>query len=286
MSRIRRHFLCILTVWSTLTIAGIGGVVRAQDDVVIEEERAAPVEVVVTRFKGEIIDQWLFSGRLGNRTLVRDDLDWALKARVNEIEESCGLTTAQKQKLQLAGSADIKRFFDRVDETKRQVEGMNKNQNNVMHDLIPPLAIELQSGLFGDRSLFAKTIKRTLSADQAAQRERYVHQQKLFRYEATIAWYVVQLDKSLGLSDEQRERLTKLLVKETHPPKRYDRGVNWFVLLQASNIPESRIKPILNDIQWKMFSRQLVQARKLEEWLKGNGVVVDDELAGVQSINP
>lgn len=96
---------------------------------------------------------------------------------------------------------------------------------------------------------------------------------------------MVQLNKSLGLSDDQRQRLVELLVDDTRPPKKYGQGVNWFVLNQASSIPESRIKPIFNDIQWKIFSRQLVEANRMQKWLRGNGVVVDDELAGVQPIN-
>jgi hypothetical protein len=266
-----------------MAIAGVGRVARAQDDVVVEEERAAPVVRAVNVTRVEIVDQRLFGQQVGAVGGARKKLDSALMMRIAEIERSCGLAEAQKQKLQLAGTADIKRFFDRVDEIKREFKNSN---NNVLNQAIPPLAYEFQSGLFGDRSFFAKTIKRTLSAEQAAKLESFIRQQKLSRYQATVGWHVVQLNKSLGLSDDQRQRLAELLVDETRPPKKYGKGVNWFVLNQASSIPESRIKPIFNDIQWRIFSRQLVQAKRMQEWLKGNGVVVDDELAGVEAINP
>jgi len=280
MIRIRRYIRFILTVLATLAIVGIGRVALAQDDVVVEEDQAAPVAAVVnySMSKRDLVDRRIFGGQFDAVERARNKLNLTLEVRIDEVNETCGLTEAQKQKLHLAGRADIKRFFDRVDEIKRESEISNNNVSLATR----PLTIELQSGLFGDHSFFAKTITRTLSAEQAAKLESLIHQQKLRRYQATVGWYVVQLNKSLGLSDEQRQRLEELLVKETRPPKKYGQGVHWFVLIQASNIPESMIKPIFNDIQWRMFSRQVEQAKRMEEWLKMNGVVADDEAAGGQ----
>jgi hypothetical protein len=290
MIRIRSHVSVVLTV---LAIVGIGRVVRAQDDVVVEEERAAPDNVVVQIPRGpasvvlpvprvELVDRWLFGGQRGAVNNARKKLDWALGMRIDEIERSCELTEAQKRKLQLAGTADIKRFFDRVDEIKRQLKDINNVQNNVIQRVLQPVAGELQSGLFGDHSFFAKTIKRTLSAEQSAQLEIVIHQQKLSRYRTTVGWYVVHLNKSLGLSDDQRQRLVELLVNETRPPKKYGQGMNWYVLLQTSTIPESKFKPILDDIQWKIFRRQFIQAKTMGPWLELNGIVADDEPGGGQ----
>jgi hypothetical protein len=279
MALIQSHVRFVLTVFATLAVVGIGRVVRAQDDVVVEEGQAAPVDMVVQIPRVDLVDQWLFGGQRGAVSHARNKLNSALMLRIDDIERSCGLTEAQKQKLQLAGTADIKRFFDRVDEIKRESKTYN---DKILNQAIHPLANELQSGLFGDHSFFAKTMTRTLSAEQAAKLETFIHRQKLSRYRATVGWYVVHLNKSLGLSDDQRQRLVELLVNETRSPKKYNQGVQWFILNQALSIPESRIKPIFNEIQWRMFSRQLSQARGMEQWLKMNGVVADDEPGGGQ----
>jgi hypothetical protein len=203
-----------------------------------------------------------------------------VRMRIDEIERACELTEAQRQKLRLAGAADIKRFFDRVDDIKRQSTG---HDNNLLNSAIQPLAAELQSGLLGDRSFFAKTVKRTLSEAQAAKLDAFIRQRDLSRYHAMVGWYVVQLSKSLGLSDIQRQQLVDLLVKDTSPPKKYSQGsqwFHWFIGFQASSIPESRIKPVFDEVQWEMFSRQFVQAKKMEHWLKSNGFISDDEPAG------
>jgi len=281
MIRIRRQNWFIQALVATAAIVAIGREVRAQDDVVIDEEQAAPVEdVEVNVRRVATVDQWLFGGQAGSARNTRNNLELALRMRIDEIERACELTKAQKQKLQLAGAADIKRFFDRVDEIKRQSTAYD---NMSLNNAIQPLAAELRLGLFGDRSFFTKTIKRTLSEAQAANLETFIHRRDLSRYHAMVGWYVVQLSKSLGLSDIQRRQLVDLLVKETMPPKKYSQGsqwFHWFIGFQVSSIPESRIKPVFDEVQWEMFSRQFVQAKKMEHWLKSNGFISDDEPAG------
>lgn len=281
MIRIRRHNWLFRPLLATLAILAFGREVRAQDDVVIDEEPAVPVEVVEFKVHTvDLVDQWLFGAHSGAAGMARNKLDLALSMRIDEIGRACELTGAQQQKLRLAGAADIKRFFDRVDDIKRQSPG---HDNIFLSNAIPPIAAELQSGLFGDRSFFTKTIKRTLSEAQSAKLEMFIRQRDLSRYHAMLGWYVMQLSKSLGLSDIQRRQLVDVLVKETSPPKKYSQGsqwFHWFVGYQASSIPESRIKPVFDEVQWEIFSGQFVRAKKMEHWLKLNGVLSDDEPAG------
>lgn len=70
-------------------------------------------------------------------------LDARLARKVASVDEICGLTAEQTQRLRLAGRGDIKRFCDPGGST--------------------PI-----SGLFGRRSMFAKVLRTTLTAEQIA----------------------------------------------------------------------------------------------------------------------
>jgi len=283
MILIRRYSGFILILTATLSIAFTGRSARAQDDVVVEENEEAPVNMVFNMAGAEQVDQMLY-GRfgVGGAGVARNKLDSALALRIDDVDRICGVTEAQKKKLQLAGRGDIKRFFDRVEETKRRFESAKNNQFNNIWQEIQPLQTELNSGLFGDDSFFAKTVKRTLNEEQAAKFESVLRHRSLVRYQATVAWCVVQLDRSVGLSEEQRRRLVELLVKETRPPKRFGQNDYWFMMLQASKLPESTLKPIFDDVQWRILQRQLQQGRGMEQWLKMSGVIDDDKPAGAQ----
>ena len=161
MIRIRCDSGLIVILMAMLSIAGSGRAAQAQDDVVVDENEEAPVNMVFNMAGVEQIDQQLY-GRFGGAGVAHNKLDAALALRVDDVERICGLTEAQKKKVQLAGRGDIKRFFDRVEVTKRKFQGGQNNQFNNIWQEIQPLQAELTGGLFGDDSLFAKTVMRTL----------------------------------------------------------------------------------------------------------------------------
>jgi hypothetical protein len=281
MIAIRGHRGFILIVTAILSLACTSRATRAQDDVVVEDHEEAPVNMVFNMGGVEQVEQLLY-GRfgVGGAGMARNKLDSALALRIDDVGRICGLTEAQRKKLQLAGHGDIKRFFDRVEETKRKFQAVQNNQFHNIWQEIQPLQTELNSGLFGDDSFFAKTVKRTLNEEQAANFENVVRQRRLVRYQATVAWCVTQLDRSVGLSDEQRRRLVDLLVKESRPPRRFGQNDYWFMMFQASKLPESKLKPIFDEVQWRILQHQLMQGRAQEHWLKMSGVIDDDKPAG------
>ena len=127
------------------------------------------------------MDQWVF-GRLGGSAGARSKLDSSLLVRIEDLERVCGITEAQKNKLRLAGRGDIKRFFDKVEALKRKFQqGQNDPNTNIWQE-IQPLQVELNTGLFGDDSLYAKTIRRTLSPEQAARFESLARERRAFAF--------------------------------------------------------------------------------------------------------
>ena len=93
------------------------------------------------------------------------------------------------------------------------------------------------------------------------------------RRRATIEWFVVHIDKALGLSELQRGRLVELLANETPPPERFGQADFWYLMYQMTRLPEAKVKAILDEPQWRLLSRQFMQARGMEPWLRSNGLI-------------
>jgi len=272
-----------------LAIVGTGRIARAQDDEVVEDdavERAAPNQIdVFNQPNFDQVDNWVF-GRFGGSAAARARFDSALELRIDDLDRALGVTEAQKRKLTLAGRGDIKRIFDRVEELKRKFLQNQNDPNNNIWQAIQPLQVEVNAGQFGEGSLFQKTIKKTFNDDQSARYDSLMRERKLSRYRSTVEWFVVHLDKALGFSDDQRRRLTELIMNDSEPPLKFGQSDYFYLLFQVSKLPEAKIKPILDNPQWRLLSRQFMQARGMEQWLRMNGILADHNKDGGNAALP
>jgi hypothetical protein len=224
-------------------------------------------------------DQWVFGNMgLGNAGAARNRLDSLLTLNVDDLERTCGLTPAQKKKLLLAGRGDIKRFFDRVEEIrKRFTKGQNdQNQFAQLWQEVQPLRNAYHAGFFDEESIYAKALKGTLTPEQVEKHEAVVHDRTLYRYWARVDLAMELLNNEVGFTDDQRRQLVKLLHEETKPPRRLGQNDYYVVLYQLSRIPEDKIKPVFEDVQWRFLKRQLDQGRGMEMFLRQNGFVPGD----------
>jgi hypothetical protein len=79
--------------------------------------------------------------------------------------------------------------------------------------------------------------------------------------------------RSLGLTDGQRRRLETVVLEETRVPDNlatYDYAI---VMYQASLIPEARIRPVFDEVQWRVISRELASFKDQERWLRAGGLI-------------
>ncbi len=276
------------TTWRALSALAallfVAQAAHAQDDYDVPDDATpdpnmmAGGMVVMQQNNVEMFDQWVFN-RVGGAGQARNKMASQLNLKLDEVERVCGLATAQKKKLDLAGKGDVKRFFDLVDETRRKYQKMPANQNNNIWNDIQPLQAKYMGGLFDPGSLFMKTLHATLSPDQA---DKYAavdlhHRQE--HHHATIDWFIAHLDKGIGLSPDQSQALSKLMHEKTRPPTRFGQGDYYFMLFQLSRIPEAELKSRFDDIQWKLMSQQIQQGKGMEQWLKQQGIVEDDSVA-------
>ena len=152
----------LVVLW---VVPASGPAAFGQDDDVIDDKIVPQPRVVLPapavqnpQFNAAQIDQWVFS-RLGGPDASRARLDANLELRIDDIDRACSMTEIQKKKLKLAGSGDIKRYYDRVEELKRKYTAAKPTRpisTTTSGQEMQPLQIELMNGLFEDDSIFMK----------------------------------------------------------------------------------------------------------------------------------
>jgi hypothetical protein len=134
-----------------------------------------------------------------------------------------------------------------------------------------------QSGLFDHDSMFQKTLKNTLNPDQFEHYVKLELARREFRYRAKVELVVAMMETSLPLKDEQREKLITLLIENGQRPRSFGQWDYYVIMWNLSKIPEEKVKPLFDKAEWRVVSAQLTQARGMEQMMKQNGVLLDDE---------
>ena len=274
----RSHLLRAVAVLAALAAgpAALGQDFADADDE--PEVEAAVMNVRMFVYTDENFDQWVF-GNGKNASTVRASFDSLLTMQVEELDRACRLTDAQKKKLRLAGTGDVKRIFDVYAEKKRKFQLVKADQtriNEVLQD-IQPLQAALAAGAFGEGSIFAKTIGRTLDPAQSERFAGVAKEKQLYRYRARVELAVGILDNYVGMTADQRHKLTDALVAETRAPRKFGRYDYQVVVYQASKLPEAKLRPIFDDDQWRKVRRQFDQVKGMESYLKTNGFLPGDD---------
>ena len=180
-------------------------------------------------------------------------LEKRLVSRISELRDLYHLSEPQVEKLQLAGRGDIKRYTDRLDSlVKRMTESEDSSLAREMGDLERAL-----DRLFDDGSLLSKTVVNTLSKDQLARIEATIRQENMLRYRDAVKQAAHSLAGLANLSALQTDELSNLILAETRPPRRFGQSEYAMVMLQLSRLPESKLKPIFLEAQWKLLKQHI-----------------------------
>ncbi len=268
----------LLSALALLAIAGAGDSARAQ--VVDVMKAAGPV---IARKNNEMqLDSFVF-GNLGagSAGATRSQFESQLTLHIEELARSVELLPPQKKKLLLAGRGDMKRYFDRIEEVRQKYLSdpnfqFNTQVQQIWRDL-QPLQTSYNSGLFGEGSLFAKTMRVMLTPDQARKVEEVERERMLFHYWSRVDLGLELLSCEVGFTEDQYARLIELLRAETRPPRKMARQFDVYVVVyQLGHIPEKKIRPIFEDYQWPLMARALQQGRALEPLLRQQGFEPDE----------
>jgi hypothetical protein len=229
-------------------------------------------------FTDQQFEQWVFQ-QYGNAATARTKLKEALELYTEDIDQACGLSDDQKQKLRLAGRGDINRFFRTFEEVKLKFQLIRNDQqkvNQIFQD-VTPLQAQMTTGLFTRDSLLQKCLVNTINREQFLKYVKVDQERRSFHHEAKIGIVITLLNQSVPITSEQRRRLVDLLRRETRPPRKSSQYDYYAMMHQISKIDEAKLTLILDDIQWQVFTKQLARMRGMEQWLKQNGILFDDE---------
>ena len=264
-----------------IALAAPAACAQGFDDDEEEVEAAGAMNPHMAVYTDENFDQWVF-GNGRNYTSFRASVDSLLAMQIEELDRACGLTDAQRAKLMLAGRGDLKRILDAYDDKKKRFRATGGDQNriNEIFQDIQPLQQAIAAGPFGEGSIFAKSIGKTLDPAQAERFEKVAGEKRTYRYRARVELAVNLLDGYVGMTADQRRRLVKVIVDETRSPRKFGRQDYQVVMLLASKVPEPKIRPIFDDAQWKKVRRQMDRVKGLEMYLKTNGFLPDDDRTG------
>lgn len=267
----------LLLLASFLGLIAFGSAVVGQDDWDAEDAVLAPaagmVHAAAFNVPEETFDQWVFGGKTTSQVTKR--LDSLLLLQVESVERACELSDAQKKKLQLAGRGDMKRFFSAVEEKRKKFREARRDQNrfNNIWQEIQPLQLRFNSGIFDEKSLFYKVLKRTLDPDQSEEYEEREQERWKFRYEAKVELAVAMMETGVPLRDVQRQKFVKLLLEETEPPAKFGQYDYYVVLYKAAKVPKEKLQPIFDDGQWRAVTQLLAHGRGMEATLRTNGFI-------------
>ncbi len=264
-----RRLLPAVIVLACAVFAGTAANAQTDDDDAAAE---APANVVNFEVHESNFDSWVFQN-LQNAQAAKTQLDKLLGLQIDDVDRAGKLSEAQRKKMQLAGSGDIKRFFEKVEVVRKKFLLVRKDQqkfNEIWQD-IQPLQLTMAAGLFDDGSLFHKTLRKTLTAEQATHYEQSQRDRRAFRYRAKVDLAVAMLENAMPLRDEQRKEFARLLMEQTRPPQKSGQYDYYVIMWQASKLPEDKLKPLFDNAQWKVLNQQFTQMRGMEQWLKQNG---------------
>jgi hypothetical protein len=264
----------ILTQKSGIRIAALALLILG-----IDCSTRAAAQMVITE---QQLDSWVFRND-GNAVSARRRLDSQVSLHVEDIDRSCKLTPAQKTKLQLAGRGDIKHLFNEFDVIKRKFKPLNQNQPDFQEEyqrlwqMISPLQIKVQAGLFQRDSLFFKSIHNTLTSEQQASYKALEEERRRYRYRASVEQAVDNIEQTTPLRDDQRQKLIGTLLSETKPPPVSGQYDYYYLAWQMAKIPEDKLKPMFDGVQWKAVDRLRTQYRNMDAFLRQNGYFTTDQ---------
>ncbi len=272
---IHRHQILVLFVTS-LMVAGLGRPALSQGPDgrgLIERANHNAANPILIDELNEYLDRFGHdeSTRKKRLELNKRAFESDLRSRVEFLAKSYGLSNLQKKKLLVGGHGDIKRNCDSVQEIWKSLD-VAANDPDTTRDAITEIERierDYRSGMFKNGSIFAKTLQKTLSNEQIALYKEKNRQQ----FRDTLTWVTGTLEQTLQLTANQRRRLERLLTEETRAPRAFGDYDYYGVIFQAARIPEARLKPIFDDDQWQVLSRQFQEVRGMEQTLTDGGFI-------------
>jgi hypothetical protein len=199
--------------------------------------------------------------------MARANLSSQLILRIDDIDRQVSLTEDQKKKLLASGQLDVRRFFDRIEQVKDNYLRSKSDQlklREILSDYVQ-LKVDFQVGLFGPGSFFSKVSRKTLDEEQLNKLRRSQEQRIRSRWKTQALIMARAWGDGVGMSNDQTVKFSELIVAEIPPPTMTATLDYYYILYRLDQLPRTKLRPIFDDAQWKVFNRQIAQIKTAEK---------------------
>jgi hypothetical protein len=233
---------------------------------------AAAQEFVLTE---EQFNQWLTN----NNQSAAEQFESQVTMQISALDRVCKLSPDQRRKLELAGRGDAARFESQIAALRTELvnKSYNNNEINDVFQRIQPFQQKFQRGILGEDSMFKKIVAKTLSGEQQSRYDQEQRNRRTADYAARVDMYVAMVDRAAPMSDQQREALLKLFRKHTRPPKQFGQQPIYYVMYQASKIPQTELKKLFDEAQLKIIEKAFRQGASYKNMLERQGFLFDEQ---------
>lgn len=262
---------------------------RADDDVVVEEqafdegnpqrrlidprEAASQAANLVQNYEHQVFMHMLATRRPpvppGTKPgTVRERVDGCATEWLRRIDASCGLTDAQRSRLQAALHDDMESAVAQIEADiarykATRFEGRDVQFHRDMYATMADAAAQAREQLtqaFDRDSVFFKVLPTTLSAEQLERLEADFAARRGGRWAVAVASLMDTLDKLLGLTARQNDALEQaLLAREpalrVYPPfAENSHAVQMLACIELAAMDEDALRAIVNERQWQVLA--------------------------------
>jgi hypothetical protein len=249
------------------------------DDDSKDEAKEAALARVQPVFQEADFNRWIFQNNIDGKAGVRKRLESMMAVAIDDIDRACKLGAVQKERIELAGRGDIKRFevlYEKVHQKFLKVRHDQQQVDDIWQELTP-LQVMAQSGLFNEDSLLFRSLHNVLTAEQFALFDAVARERLAFRHQARIELVLAMFEMYAPFTESQRQGAIAGLAKLSQPPRRSSPYAYHVMMYQLSLLPNEKIRPLFDDVQWKAVRTRLDQFKGWKDWLKQAGQLPEED---------
>jgi len=208
--------------------------------------------------------------------------------RIERIGSACGLSDAQRKRLELAVESDARRFAAEIDTTRARYQGRQVNMNDpagqkewhAFQQDVQRCRERLRQ-IFDSGSLLVTSLGTTLDERQLASLHEEQSSRRAYQWKALVAEALAKLDDTLALNEEQHDAIEKVLVAR-EPPLRAEMAPNALadsnlrrnlVLMVLAEVDAKELRATVSERQWRTLGNLTSQGRAMRSWIEQQGVL-------------
>lgn len=202
----------------------------------------------------------------------RSHVEGILATEIGIIDSRVSLTEPQKKKLRLAGRGDIEQHVSRAAELRPKLTSKPLEQQRYVELMreVKLLCMAEQLGIYGEKSLFRKTLRRMLIDEQRVRFQSLERERRKGIIESALLKFE-QSDNHFLVAAETRQKFADLILDHGQVPQQVGMYGQSIVMLEA-NLLRDRVKPLLSETEWEKFELQVFEAKRWEPMLEAYGV--------------